>query len=113
MTFVKSALQDLLVSVKVGSDTADHHATAFLSESAYGACNWYHSYKASGGSLDAALALFNAVLPEWDWDRSIGGIIMVRTFSLFPPLMFDSKNPIPARALLIATLKALIAECDK
>jgi hypothetical protein len=70
----------------------------------------YHQH-----SLDAALALMKAVLPEWSW---VGGD-MCEGMSVFPP-DYDSHHrgevaayhPDPARALLLAILKALEAKGD-
>lgn len=63
------ALKDLREKVGAGLDTAHHHAAAFPSESAYGHCKWHDSHKASSGSIDAAKALHEAVLPEWVVER--------------------------------------------
>lgn len=68
------------------------------------------SWKAFNGSVDAALALFAALLPGWDYringDRTgvLGGVRDLETHSEWV-LWFA---PDPARALLLAMLEALI-----
>lgn len=66
------------------------------------------------GSLDAALALKDALVPEWDW---LGGSLN-ECMTLYPPDFqerclnrkrlgtIDVYHEDPARALLLATLKA-------
>jgi hypothetical protein len=72
------------------------------------------AFRAFHGSLDAAVALVEAVLPGWDWT-----IRNLPDADLKPPRELrhlghayaDSTNSgYPARALLIATLKALEAQ---
>ena len=72
-------------------------------------------WKAWSGSLDAALALHNAVLP----DRSCGitfGVEYGATVT-FPPtwddLHISQSHEIPARAWLLAILRALIEKDGK
>lgn len=112
-----TALKDLLAKVEAGLDTAHDHARAFPSESAYGHCTWHDSHKASGGSLDAAKALHDAVLPGWS--PSIGQ--NVHHCYWFAHLLRADNGSIvgdyewsaidnPARAWLSAILHALIAQ---
>ena len=69
-------------------------------------------HRAMSGSVDAALEFFAAVLPGWFWTRQ--GFVMTVTddhtgWGSKPHYSArDDKNP--ARALLIATLNALIDE---
>jgi hypothetical protein len=62
------------------------------------------------GSLDAALALMQAVLPEWDWN--VDNWSGASGAAVHPPhdgeWVFGSADT-PARALLLAILKALEA----
>ena len=112
-----TALQALADKIEAGLDTAHHHAAAFPSESAYGHCTWHDSHKASGGSLDAAKALHEAVLRGWAWTINDSG-----EQTMWPPneiadeewcadgiLSVGPENN-PARAWLLAILRALIAK---
>jgi uncharacterized membrane protein len=65
---------------------------------------WPQFYKAMDGSLDAALALFNALLPGvgfYLWDAPETGKCGCKIGWSAP-----SHAPTPARALLLATLRA-------
>ena len=72
------------------------------------------AYGAFHGSVDAALLFLAAVLPGWFWTRQ--GFVMTVTddhtgWGSKPHFSArDDQNP--ARALLLATLSALIAETD-
>ena len=110
----KEALQELLVKVRADLDTAHHHAAAFPSESAYGHCTWHDSHKASSGSMDAALSLFEAVLPGW----KVGFITQTKiqwrvNISVNVDLRVNTKSETPSRALLIAILEALVVMEDE
>ena len=67
----------------------------------------YLARDAAGGSLDAAKALHEAVLPEWIWGRQKNGALWVAkrpyTFRVAP-----GGNNL-ARAWLLAILRALYA----
>tara|TARA_R100000084_G_C4655255_1_gene152413 strand:- start:2797 stop:3150 length:354 start_codon:yes stop_codon:yes gene_type:complete len=68
----------------------------------------YNAYK---GSLDAAKALHEAVLPEWGWVWSNRGKGHVTPNSgKYSRLAQTAENDDPARAWLLAILKALIAQ---
>lgn len=66
------------------------------------------------GSLDAALALHEAVLPGWEWgvtcnkEQSGGPAAFVAEWGDYQN-GFEATNDTPARAWLIVILKALIA----
>ena len=63
--------------------------------------------------MDAALALFNAVLPGWFWFRTENGLMGVFSpdrKTMFVARIDDSKD---ARALLLATLKALQSQPEE
>lgn len=68
------------------------------------------AYSAFGGSIDAAVALLEALLPDWDWSSHGNG-----QATLWPPGNIAQQNAgaintkiddRPARALLLATLRA-------
>ena len=74
-----------------------------------------HSRHAYNGSLDAAKALHEAVLPGWDWSVGKSSTYVVKdgfgSFG-FGELFDEPLSMDPARAWLIAIIKALIAEED-
>ena len=55
------------------------------------------------GSLDAAVALLEALLPGWGWGRMNDRMFVEQGDSVF-----SARGPNPARALLQATLRALV-----
>jgi hypothetical protein len=110
------ALRDLLGKVKAGDDahdlglsfpqigpTANQHANIAI---------WIT--QASSGSLDAAKALHEAVLPGWGFGvTNVDCDMGVAAFVSRPNNHddgFEASNPCPARAWLIAIIEALIAE---
>lgn len=108
------ALDKLIEAVEAGTDTMNHHAAAFPGESAYGLCTWHRTHKAAGGSLDAALALHEALLPGWVWDVGKEGTAWTDEKRglrrLGHKAAVDAK---PSRALLIATLCAYRASMNE
>lgn len=60
------------------------------------------------GSMDAALSLFDAVLPGWECGFDSGAMTWVKKPGLRSSFRTHTKDN-PARALLIAILKALIS----
>ena len=66
--------------------------------------------KAADGSLDAALALKEALLPGWKWgahEPKPGTFrAYVSRWSALRIMPFTEEAPTPARALLLATLRA-------
>lgn len=98
------ALRALLGKVKDGSLSGEP-ADMNLAQSAIGDefMGVAESYK---GSLDAAKALHDAVLPGWDGNFSLDGVAAV--WRTRPTYVGRSSNP--ARAWLIAILEALIAQ---
>lgn len=114
MTDRKHELTLLLEKVEAGSATSgcfnqDWHGSPSYS----GGCG-VNAHRAYGGSLDAAQALHEAVLPGWDATVSVGACHV----SLSEPIGKDPlrgwypgpevESVTPARAWLIAILKALI-----
>jgi hypothetical protein len=109
----KDALQELLAKVEAGEVIQSTDAVDIWPIDARSmSLTWLDACKASQGSLDAALALHNAVLPGWIWSKDYNGEIEVWKYGLVNSKWGRSNNPNPARALLIAILRALIAECD-
>jgi hypothetical protein len=125
MTDRKEALTELLAKVKAGEWHNDGTSWLFGN-------NWPNVHSAFHGSLDAAKALHEAVLPGWpvrltdltpDWCGGHGWCASLNylhmewqeTFTAYPPSHFahSAYNANPARAWLIAILKALIANAKK
>ena len=69
-----------------------------------------NAYRAFGGSLDAALSLHKALLPRCKWGihEPLKGLFRayVSTWSALRPMPFTAEAEDPARALLLATLRA-------
>jgi hypothetical protein len=107
------ALKDLKANVEAG-EWAGRPAAVLWPFGRIMDNNWLHEYglafKAYEGSLDAALALHEAVLPGWKWCRfansdSIGVISPAPGHECW-----SYADPIPARAWLLAILTALISQ---
>ena len=109
MILRKEALQGLLDAVEAGDADQSFDGMGFghISRARY----------AFNGSLNAFVALAGAVLPGWWWQVSAPWDGKAHV-ALYPPKMDSAErscgsNPDPARAGLIAILKALIAkECE-
>jgi len=105
MTDRKQALTDLLEKVEAGTwpganvlhEMSDIHG--------------WHAHKAFQGSLDAAKALHEAVLPEWGADLEIP-VNYAHVHKVVRHGGFEAMSSNAARAWLIAILKALIAKED-
>ena len=95
----KQALADLIAKVEAGD------ATAVDIYEVMGR-GGLHAIGAYNGSLDAAKALHEAVLPGWIWGRQKNGAMWVAR----RPYTFRATRPAsPARAWLLAILRALHA----
>ena len=100
MTARKEALIELRDKVKAGDDgfssflPIEHEKT------------WSLFYKAFDGSLDAAKALHEAVLREWDWNVTVDQAMVSNSTGMDE---FAHVTGNPARAWLLAVLSALIA----
>lgn len=77
--------------------------------------------RASEGSLDAAVTLLEVLLPGWDWclnsrhywEKSEGPLALIKTGQPGVDLkVVDAKGSTPARALLLAALRAKLAEAE-
>lgn len=65
-------------------------------------------YLAYNGSLDAALRLHEALLPGWGWVLDMmDGETAAHVYSPFGAKHFGADSTIPARAWLLAILRAL------
>jgi hypothetical protein len=119
----KQALQDLLAKVEAGADFAQFgwgdFSAAFpptqIEDGLWddSQCEW--AVKSHNGSLDAAKALHEAVLPEWHFDvatEANGGGFYAAISPKAWGVSFIACSDRPARAWLCALLKALIAEAD-
>jgi hypothetical protein len=107
------ALKALLAKVEAGDipDTGVDRFRAIPKRGGgvYADPNWYNAHGAYWrGDLNAAKALHEAVLPGWGWYASDIGEVKVYGGSDGPFYEGDATNP--ARAWLIAILKALISE---
>jgi len=65
------------------------------------------AYEAFSGSLDAAVSLLEALLPGWAWGR-----MNDRMFVEHGDSVFSARGPNPARALLLAVLRAKLMEAS-
>jgi hypothetical protein len=116
------ALKELAAKVEAGEDWPslyDGTGLYSLISSALGNWSWEvvegvtKSYR---GSLDAAKALHDAVLPGWHWGMQVvvnGFLAAVGKPTEYPNSVesrFDVVSDDPARALLLAILRALIAQ---
>ena len=98
------ALAELIAKVEAG--TWQHTDWPTVEKGFWG--NWneaaLHFQSAYNGSLDAAKALHEAVLPGWIWGRQKNGAMWVAK----RPYTFRATLPDnPARAWLLAILRAL------
>jgi hypothetical protein len=108
MTDRKEALTELLAQAKAGEWHNDRTTWLFGND-------WPNVHGAFYGSLDAAKALHEAVLPDWRVTHAFGLVSgEVAKFNLThnkkPSTYVSAKSDSPARAWLIAILTALIEE---
>jgi hypothetical protein len=107
------ALRDLKAKVEAGEIT--FNAFMNIAEDALFCVGQPASFawSAYNGSLDAAKALHEAVLPGWGWlingYRGYASVWIPEDDSPFPD-GFQGIHPSPARAWLLAILSALIAQ---
>lgn len=72
---------------------------------------WSYIYNAYNGSLDAAKALHEALLPGWDWGRDPNGYNWVSMHT--NEIGCADNGDTPARAWLLAILKAYRSQVQK
>ena len=110
-------LDKLIMAVEVGDDGAVTTANRRLGSAAHDVGLLWHGHdvgKAFGGSLDAAQRLHDALLPGW----RVHDFSQYSTFWAIvlngepPPHFFHGKAETPARAWLLAILRALKAKED-
>ena len=107
MTDRKQALVDLRDKVK--TDETKHGHRWF---DAFGPDIDLHALRAFNGSLDAAKALHEAVLPGWWWRVTSPDPHYVQVG--MPGIgVYSGRDETPARAWLLAILEALIAQEDE
>ena len=108
MTDRKDALTELLAKVEAGNFNWNAWATPPLNRALMGKVE--DSYN---GSLDAAKALHEAVLPDYSWqlfEEDSGEFSSLVSKRADPKFYEEEWHAYPARAWLIAILKALIAD---
>jgi hypothetical protein len=116
MTNRKQALIELRDKLKAGEVTS-HAVDLHLARSAVGD-EWYSAALAYNGSLDAAKALHEAVLPKLFWNMghldepSLGYVATVADGHFADSPSWRGYAMTPARAWLLAILEALIAQED-
>lgn len=102
------ALKSMLAKVEAGTATRER----FCFPSGVG---WYSEYEwiawmAYTGSLDAAKALHKELLPGWVFDVTNGSAFVLEDIEDTDGRQFVGEADTPARAWLIAIIKALIAK---
>ena len=101
------ALTALRDKVKAGDAQNDGTMYSLFGE------DWLHCLDAYSGSLDAAKALHDAVLPGWCGAFSTDGVGQVWPLRQPDNFVEGECDDNPARAWLIALLEALIAQEPK
>ena len=116
------ALDELIDAVESGGDAIQHNiyikaAHAFPPENAYGEYTFHEVARAFYGSLDAAKALHEALLPGWAWKimttnypEKTSYVVMLKGRKVRDLMASGNQNP--ARAWLIAILKAYRAQME-
>ena len=111
MTTRKEALIALRDKVRDGDDLCFGDVDLFTQcpDCPYWILRAYYSH-----SLDAALALHEAVLPEVGWTLTDDGRCRLWAKDVAPQILVDfQSSTTTARAMLLADLEALIAEEDQ
>ena len=73
----------------------------------WGHANHMLAFAAFNGSLDAAKSMHEAVLPGWYWERHHKREMVVWNYGVLQSKWGRSGNPDPARAWLLAIIRAL------
>lgn len=109
------ALRALESSVNSGQfiPALNSHAGAFPPSTPYGRENFHMSFDAFNGSLNAAKALHEAVLPGWEWQITHRGHVQMTgpeyPYSGLGSVEANARGGGPARSWLLAQIRALIA----
>ena len=118
----RDALTELRDKVRVGEFLTGPYSP---SQKAFGQSNTRRAHSAYHGSLDAAKALHDAVLPGWtvnslhqnrkpDNGMPANGTWSCLLFRYDPAIAHvETKANTPARAWLLAIIEALISEADE
>ena len=108
-------LRALIEAVEAGEVRMSQCASAFPSESAGGLCTWHRVWAAYNGSLDAALALHNALLPGWfpGMSQNIHHGHWFAWVQNKASMHSTAQDNTPARAWLLAILRAKEAGHDR
>ena len=111
------ALDKLIAAVEAGDLTIDGAPALSMEMSgivyaAMGDDLWATCVDAFDGSLDSAVALKDALLPGWEWGRLVSHGTMVVATRRGPYQSFSGNSATPARALLLATLRAVKGGAD-
>lgn len=104
-------MDKLIEAVVAGTATMGSFARVFPSETAYGKTTWGTAHNAFSGSLDAAKALHDALLPEWFY-FIMDGCAEVRGEMEYGE-QYIGKSNTSARAWLIAILRAYRSQVQK
>jgi hypothetical protein len=106
-----TALDDLIAAVEAGKDVPLGRAADAMNVPADLARSWGGIYRANRGSLDAAKALHDALLPGWVGDFDTAGFSQVyedeKEVTLAQAALIPGQ---PARAWLLAILRAVKAQ---
>lgn len=107
-------LDKLIEAVVAGTATMGNFARVFPSETAYGKTTWGTAHNAFSGSLDAAKWLHDALLPGTDARLEIRKKPKAWVSERLASTWGDASSAeIPARAWLLAILKAYRAQVQK
>lgn len=115
----KQNLETLLANVTAGfwiATAIRHNGKSDFYKTLDGLIDKQLAWEAYNGSLDAALSLHKAVLPEYRWsmyEEDSGEFLAFVTYKKDVSQYQEEWAETPARALLIAIIKALISECDE
>jgi hypothetical protein len=101
-----TALDELIAAVEAGKDVPLGRAADAMNVPADLARSWGGIDRANRGSLGAAKALHDALLPGWDWSVTVDQAIVSNSTGLSE---FSRITDNPARAWLLCVLRILRA----
>lgn len=109
---MSDALNKLIEAVEAGAATMNDFASVFPSESAYGKTTWGTAHNAFSGSVDAAKELHEALLPGWflGMSKNLHSGLWYAWVQDKESVQFCANEPTPARAWLLAVLRAYAAQ---